>query len=61
MQLKLAFIDPPDLPSDPSSIPPSTAAWNQIDEASRVAALEILARLIARMLRAKPTREGSDE
>jgi hypothetical protein len=61
MQLKLAFIDLPELPSDPSSIPPSTAAWNQIDEASRVAALEILARLIARMLRAKPTREGSDE
>jgi hypothetical protein len=36
-------------------------AWNQIDEASRIAALEILARLIASMLRAKSTREASDE
>jgi hypothetical protein len=31
-----------------------------LDEASRVAALEILARLIARMLSARSKREGSD-
>jgi hypothetical protein len=61
MQLKLAFLDAPDLPPDPSPTPPLATAWNQIDEASRVAALEILARLIASMLRAKSTREGSDE
>jgi hypothetical protein len=36
-------------------------AWNQLDEASRLAALEILARLIARMLSARSTTEGSDE
>jgi hypothetical protein len=36
-------------------------AWQQLDEASRVAALEILARLIARMLSARSKREGSDE
>jgi hypothetical protein len=32
-----------------------------LDEASRIAALEILARLIARMLSARSKREGSDE
>jgi hypothetical protein len=40
-------------------------AWSRLDEASRGAALEILARLIARMLSAKPgaatTREANDE
>ena len=50
MQLNLAFLDPPDLPGDP--LPPSFAPipWEQLDEAARTAALEILARLIARML-----------
>jgi hypothetical protein len=36
-------------------------SWDQIDEASRIAALEILTRLIARMLSANSTREASDE
>jgi hypothetical protein len=36
-------------------------AWQQLDEALRIAALEILAGLIARMLSARSTREGSDE
>jgi hypothetical protein len=65
MQLNLAFLDPPDLPPTLSPAAPSATAWSQLDEASRIAALEILARLIARMLSAKPraatTREGSDE
>ncbi len=54
MQLNLTFLDRPDLPPNPT-------AWEQLDEASRIAALEILARLIARMLSAKSTREASDE
>ena len=61
MQLKLAFPDPPDLAPNPSSTAPSATAWRQLDEASQIAALEILARLIARMLSAKSTREGSNE
>ena len=61
MQLKLAFLDPPNLAQSPSPAAPSATAWQQLDEALRVAALEILARLIARMLSARSTREGSDE
>jgi hypothetical protein len=65
MQLKLAFLDPPDLRPNPSAAARSATAWGQLDEASRIAALEILARLIARMLSAKSkaesTREASDE
>jgi len=45
MQVNLAF---PDLPDPPTSQPP--AAWERLDEAARIAALELLARLIARML-----------
>jgi hypothetical protein len=58
MQLNLAFLDQADPPSSPAA-PPS--AWDQIDEASRVTALEILARLIARMFTARPAMEASDE
>ena len=58
MQLNLAFLDQPDPPASPATAP---AAWNQLDEASRVAALEILARLIARILTALPATEASDE
>jgi hypothetical protein len=66
MQLKLAFLDLPDPPPNPSAATPSTTAWSQLDETSRIAALEILARLIARMLSAnssmaRSTREASDE
>jgi hypothetical protein len=56
MQLTLAFVEPTDqLPSS------SAAAWDQLDEAARRAALEILARLIARMLVPEPAMEASDE
>ena len=61
MQLDLAFLDRPDLPPNPSPTVRSATAWDQLDEASRIAALEILARLIARMLSARSTREASDE
>jgi hypothetical protein len=61
MQLNLAFLDQPDLPpsSSPAAPPPTT--WHQFDEASRIAALEILARLIVRMLAADGAKEASDE
>ena len=50
MQLNLAFFDPPDRPGGRhwESLAPSL--WEQLDEPARCAALEILARLIARML-----------
>jgi hypothetical protein len=55
----LAFLDQPDPLSNPSSA--ALSAWDQLDEASRMAALEILARLIARMLATLPVTEGSNE
>ena len=61
MQLKLAFLDPPHLAPSPSPAAPLATAWRQLDQALQIAALEILARLIARVLSAKSTREGSDE
>ena len=57
MQLNLAFLDPPQPP--PTRPPP--AAWEQLDEAARLAALGVLARLIARMLAAAPARENDHE
>jgi hypothetical protein len=64
MQLHLAFLDQPP-PPDPSQPPPS-APWDRIDPQARAAALDILARLIARMLAAPPksvnaTTGASDE
>jgi hypothetical protein len=61
MQLNLAFLDRPDLRPNPFPAVRSAMAWEQLDEASRLAALEILARLIARMLSAGSTGEASDE
>jgi hypothetical protein len=52
MQLTLAFLDPPDLPVGALSASLAPTLWEQFDEAARSAALEILARLIARMLMA---------
>ena len=52
MQLLLEHLEPPPPPAIPAASP-----WDRLDEAARVAALEILARLIARMLAAKPTQE----
>ena len=50
MQLNLAFFDPPDSPGDPLWERLAPSLWEQLDEPARCAALEILARLIARML-----------
>jgi hypothetical protein len=63
MQMNLAFLDPPETP-DPAPRPASTLPpnpWEQFDEGSRNAALDILARLIARMLAARPMMEATDE
>jgi len=60
MQLNLAFLDQSDLPVSPFPASPSPS-WDQLDEASRIAALEILVRLIARMLAPEAVKEASDE
>lgn len=52
MQLPLEFVDPPPPPPSPAPTP-----WDQLDDAVRVAALEILARLISRMLAATQAQE----
>jgi hypothetical protein len=55
MQLSLDFFDPPDVP------PRAPIAWEQIDEAARTAAIEVLARLISRLIQGDPATEASDE
>ena len=60
MQLNLAFFDPPDPPRDPLGESLAPSLWEQLDEPARCAALEILARLIARML-VTAVSEASDE
>ena len=52
MQLNLAFFDPHDPPGGPLWENLAPSLWEQLDEPTRCAALEILARLIARMLMA---------
>jgi hypothetical protein len=64
MQLNLAFLEEPH-PRDRPRLPASPP-WDRIDPQARAAALDILARLIARMLAAPPTgvnatTEASDE
>jgi hypothetical protein len=56
MQLLLEYLKPPPPPAIPA--PP---AWDRLDETVRVAALEILARLIVRMLAAKQRQETSND
>lgn len=60
MQLNLEFSDPPDPPGGHLAKSRTRSHWEQLDEPARCAALEILARLIARMLVAA-VREASDE
>ena len=54
MQLMLEFAEPP-------NPPPSPTPWDKLDEATRIAALEILARLISRMIAAGQVREATNE
>jgi hypothetical protein len=56
MQLELVFLEQ----STQSAAPPKTP-WPEIDPQAQIAALGILARMIAQMLAAKPTRGAGDE
>ena len=60
MQLNLDLSDQADPPGGHLAKSPTASHWEQLDEPARCAALEILARLIARMLVAA-VREASDE
>ena len=61
MQLNLAFLDPAQPPSGGPPTNPPPAAWEQLDEAARLAALAVLARLIARMLAEASAKENGHE
>jgi hypothetical protein len=61
MQLNLAFLNAPEPPSSRAPTSPPPAAWEQLDEAARIAALGVLARLIARMLADAPAKETGNE
>ena len=61
MQLRFAILDLTDPPASPTPTDPPTTPWQQIDEADRMVALEVLARLIAQMLAAQEAREMPDE
>ena len=56
MQLNLAFLDTPNPP-----LHQSTSPWDQIDPGARATAIEILSRLIARMLAAKSAKDATNE
>jgi len=56
MQLNLAFLEPPK-----PARHQSTGRWDEIDPGARAAALEILSRLIARMLVDAPAKEKGHE
>lgn len=51
MQLNLAFLDIPN---------PSETAWEQLDEQARIAALEMLAKLIAQAAQNELPGEGNN-
>lgn len=61
MQLTLAILEPPDRPQSLTAPDLVPVPWDRLDEVSRIAALEILARLIAQMLAARSTTEASNE
>ncbi len=52
MQLNLAFLDIPN---------PSATVWEQLDEQQRIAALDLLAKLIAQAAQNELSREESDD
>ena len=60
MQLNLAFFDPPDPLGGLLSESLTQSLWEQLDESTRCPALEILARLIARMLLAAADEASHD-
>jgi hypothetical protein len=52
VQLNLAFVDDPEPPTSP---------WAQIDPEARTGAIEVLARLLARMVRTETAEARCDE
>ena len=60
MQLNLALLEPSEPPTSSAPSPPPPP-WDQLDEATRLAALDVLARLIARMLVEAPAKEAGNE
>ena len=60
MQLKLAFLDPPDPPLEPPAARLAPIPWERIDAAARRAARDLLALLIARMLAAAANGAGDE-
>jgi hypothetical protein len=60
VQLNLAFLDPPDRPPEPPAPQLAPVPWDRIDAAARRAALDLLARLIARMLAAAAEGAGDE-
>jgi len=61
MQLILAFLDPPERTRKHPGSCLASEPWDQFDEASRTAALEILARLIAQMVAAESEKVTSND
>ncbi len=61
MQLNLAFLNPSEPPSGPAPTSPPPAAWERLDEAARITALGVLARLIVRMLADALAKEKGNE
>ena len=61
MQLNLAFLNLPEPPSSPAPTNPPPAAWERLDEAARIAALGVLARIIARILANAAAKEMGNE
>lgn len=61
MQLILAFLDPPERSQKHPGAGLASKQWDQLDEASRIAALEILTRLIAQMVAAESEKVTGNE
>jgi len=61
MQLNLVFLDPPDPAASSAPSRRIPIVWEQLDEAARIAALELLARMIARMMAEAPLKEIGHE
>jgi hypothetical protein len=61
MQLRLALVDMADPPTSPTPTNPPSTPWEHIEETARMAALELLARLIARTLAVQEAGEMPDE
>jgi hypothetical protein len=60
MQLTLALFNPPNQRSEIAAPERASIAWDHVDEASRLTALAILARLIVQMLAADQEGPSND-